>query len=445
MSISNFRDFISMINETVELPILDVVIDDSGLVYDGKQAPLTKGRVERIKSKELIGGRQTTVYKVSRILGDDGKEYPAGIDKNGNIVVLTSRLDKQLRAVDSTGNPIPVLPEVRLKYKIKHDYYYQDPAYDYYNIIPIQPTGWVNIKVDLEVVKRVRRYARTLGTNTRGHKSFIDKLEEFQKFSSLKRDDVYIKRLKRGRIQKEMSCILLLRYIDEIKDFFNPSQSGFLLESFISGLIPNARTKEDNSPVDIKTPTDRYQLKFVDFKTEYIDIVRDLDGTLLDYYILAIKYVDKIEILVVNGTEISKRIESGSIVNFVTSGLKRPKPDPDKKKVEPVVREVGTQRFIMKNLNLISDETILDRFSIDLTNIDGRISNLGDSLKQNLDGLYKELSEFQYNVETITTGITEDGKVVKEQSEFDVFHLKAERNISNIGVKLKDLVSDINK
>ena len=183
MGISNFRDFISMLNETVELPILDVVIDDNGLVYDGKQAPLVKGRVERIKAKELIGGRSTTVYKVSRILGDDGKEYPAGIDKNGNVVCLTIRLDSQLRVTDEKGAPIPVLPEIRGMYKIKYDYYYQDPSYDYYSIIPIAPTGWVNIKVDLEVVKRVRRYARTLGTNTKGHQSFLDKLEEFQKFS----------------------------------------------------------------------------------------------------------------------------------------------------------------------------------------------------------------------------------------------------------------------
>lgn len=441
MSISNFRDFISMLNETVELPILDVVIDDNGLVYDGKQAPLVKGRVERIKAKELIGGRSTTVYKVSRILGDDGKEYPAGIDKNGNVVCLTSRLDSQLRVTDEKGAPIPVLPEIRGMYKIKYDYYYQDPSYDYYSIIPIAPTGWVNIKVDLEVVKRVRRYARTLGTNTKGHQSFLDKLEEFQKFSSLKRDESYIRRLKRGRIQKEMSCILLLRYIDEIKDFFNPSQSGFLLESFISGLIPNARTKEDNSPVDIKTPTDRYQLKFVDFKAEYIDIVRDLDGSLLDYYILAIKYVDKIEILVVSGQEMTRRIEAETPMRFVTAGLKKVKPG----EPVPVVREVGTQRFSMKYLTPITDESILNRFTIDLTNIEGRISNLGESLKENLDKLYSELSDFQYNVETITTGITQDGKVIKDQSEFDVFHLKAERNITNIGVSLKDLVADINR
>lgn len=441
MSISNFRDFISMLNETVELPILDVVIDDNGLVYDGKQAPLVKGRVERIKAKELIGGRSTTVYKVSRILGDDGKEYPAGIDKNGNVVCLTSRLDSQLRVTDEKGAPIPVLPEIRGMYKIKYDYYYQDPSYDYYSIIPIAPTGWVNIKVDLEVVKRVRRYARTLGTNTKGHQSFLDKLEEFQKFSSLKRDESYIRRLKRGRIQKEMSCILLLRYIDEIKDFFNPSQSGFLLESFISGLIPNARTKEDNSPVDIKTSTDRYQLKFVDFKAEYIDIVRDLDGSLLDYYILAIKYVDKIEIFVVSGQEMTRRIEAETPMRFVTAGLKKVKPG----EPVPVVREVGTQRFSMKYLTPITDESILNRFTIDLTNIEGRISNLGESLKENLDKLYSELSDFQYNVETITTGITQDGKVIKDQSEFDVFHLKAERNITNIGVSLKDLVADINR
>ena len=55
------------------------------------------------------------------------------------------------------------------------------------------------------------------------------------------------------------------------------------------------------------------------------------------------------------------------------------------------------------------------------------------------------MSEFQYNVETITTGTTEDGKVIKEQDEFDVYHLKAERNILNLKESLTDLVTDINR
>ena len=99
----------------------------------------------------------------------------------------------------------------------------------------------------------------------------------------------------------------------------------------------------------------------------------------------------------------------------------------------------------MKELNILNDETILNKFKIDLTNIEGRILNLGESLKNNLDNLYRELSDFQYNIETITTGTTQDGKVIREQSEFDVFHLKAERNILNLKKNLNDLVSDINK
>jgi len=424
MSISRYKEFISMINEKIDLPILDIVIDDGGVVYNSDEAELIKGRVERTK-QEFRGpdGRKQTITVVSRILGDNGKDYPLGIDKNGNVIALHSRLDDQNRVLDSNGNPIPVLPEVRSRYKIKYDYYYQSPEYDYFNLIPIIPTGWVNVKIDMEVVKRVRRYSKTLGSNTRGHKSFLDKLEEFQKLSSLERENIYIKRLKRGRIQKEMSCILMLRYIDEIKDFFNPSQSGFLFESFISGLIPNSRTKEDNSPVDIKSPTDRYQLKFVDFKANYSDMVKDLDGTILDYYIISVKYVNRIEILIINGREITKRLEEGKSVDFITTG----------------------ERFKMKELNILNDETILNKFKIDLTNIEGRILNLGESLKNNLDNLYRELSDFQYNIETITTGTTQDGKVIREQSEFDVFHLKAERNILNLKKNLNDLVSDINR
>jgi hypothetical protein len=30
-------------------------------------------------------------------------------------------------------------------------------------ILPIIPTGWVNVKIDMEVIKRVRRYSSSLG------------------------------------------------------------------------------------------------------------------------------------------------------------------------------------------------------------------------------------------------------------------------------------------
>lgn len=413
MYISKFNKFFKELNETIELPILDIVIDDDGVIYNGQEAPLVKGRIERV-SRGVV----------TKILGTNNNLYPAGIDKNGNVIAIET--DDEGRALNSKGEPIQIPGHIQSRYKVKIPYYYASPEYDYYSLIPIEPTGWVNVKIDMEIVKRVKRYAKSLGTNTKSHQSFIDKLLEFEKFSTQKREDKYISRLKRGTIQKEMSCILLLHYINEIKDFFNPSQSGFLFESFIAGLIPDSRIKEDNSPVDIRTSHDRYQLKLLDWKSKYVEVTMDNDlarSRYLEHYMIALKYIDRIELLIIDGVELEKRAADGKLSGIVTGG----------------------GRFKIDVLTNLKDDSLLKKFIIDLTDIDGRIQNLGENLKMSLSNLYEELSKFQYNVETIITGINEKGQVVKDQSQFDIYHLKAEDNIKKLAEHLSNLVADINK
>lgn len=439
MHISKYNKFFKDLNEarTVDLPILDVVIDDDGNVLNGKDGnSLVKGRVERIR----IRGDK----KVTRILGTDNKDYLAGIDKNGNVIALSDYVDIEFKVLGKDKQPLPIPDNIRREYRIKDKYYYNSPNHDYYALIPIVPTGWVNVKIDMEIVKRVRRYSKSLGTNTRGHQSFIDKLGEFEQLSAKSGDkarkEQYIKRLKRGRIQKEMSCILLLQHINELKDFFNPSQSGFLFESFIAGLIPNSRIKEDNSPVDIKTTMgDRYQCKMVDYKNDYIEITKDIDpnqSPYLDYYIIASKHIDKIELFIIDGVELEGRIEDGTInqtINYITSGVSRTTNNP------PI------PKFKVSSFRESNDEQLFEKFIIDLSDIDGRIKNLGESLKQNLDKIYQELSMFQFNVETIISGTNEKGVPIKNREEFDRYQMLAESNIKNLADHLENLVADINK
>jgi hypothetical protein len=433
MQLKRFNQFFTLLSEaqTVELPILDIVIDDNGVPHNGSEADLVKGRVKRLSRGN-----------VEYILGTDNKRYPAGIDKNGNVTALI--VDDEGRALQSDGKtPIQIPDYVRTAYKIKADGYYVGDEWDYYSLVPIEPTGWVNVKIDMEIVKRVKRYARSLGTNNRGHQSFLDKLTEFQKFSSQSRSPQYIQRLKRATIQKEMSCILLLHHINEIKDFFNPSQSGFLFESFVGGLIPNSRIKEDNSPVDIKTTVgDRYQLKFVDWKTDYVEITKDIDpsrSSYLEHYMIALKHVEKIELLIIDGAELERRIEGNTIGDLITKGESRTK---DKVTGKPLYIK---PKFAVNRISALNDDGLVKKFTIELTDIDGRISNLGESLKASLNELYKELSVFQYNVETIITGVNEKGKPIRDIGEFDVYHLSAEQNIKNLSDHLNRLVQDIRK
>lgn len=402
------------LNESV-LTVLDVVIDSDGLVYNGEQADLVKGRV-KIEANGVI----------TQILGTNNINYPAGIDKNGNLVALAT--DDESRALvlnNDPNNPQPILipNEIKTQYGIDHDYYSVGPEFDYQSLIPNKPTGWVNVKIDMELIKRVRRYAKHLGRKSAvGHESFMSKLLEFERLSTQTRLPQYISRLKRATIQKEMSVILLLQYINEVKDFFNPSQSGFLFESFIAGLMDSAKVKEDNSSVDINTPTDRYQLKLLDYKTPYVKAIKE-SGEWLEYYIIALKHVDKIDMYIIDGGVLTTRANNGNL-----GGLMTP-----------------YNRFIVQGLIKLNDDALVKKVTIELNGLEEKIKNIGNNLKQSLTEMYDELSKFQYNIETIITGVNENGKPVKNQEEFDVYHLSAERNILNLRDHLRNLVSDINK
>ena len=293
MDIKKFDDFI---NEVVKIPVLDVLIDDNGNLYNGKieNYPLRKGNIVQKK----INGRNTLVG----IIGADAESYPAGIDKNGVLVAVNE--DEDDYATKKVGNDyvrIPIPQDIIDLYENELDgLTYWKTDVDYSFLVPILPTGWVNVKIDMEIFKRVKRYSSGLGSVKRGHTSFISKLEDLNSINFIKKRKRSIK-----SIQREMSVIMLLHYIEEIKSFFTPSAAGFLFESFIAGLIPNAKVISDNSAADIVSDGRGYQVKTLDAhnnpSVEFI--MRDIDGVkqFLDHYVVCFKYADRIEIYVLDG------------------------------------------------------------------------------------------------------------------------------------------------
>lgn len=419
----------------VYLSILDVVIDDNGKLYNGDGNTLVKGRVQR------------TNGKISKILGTDGKEYPAGIEKSGRLVATKEREDEagNIIALSSNEQPLRVSKELIKNYKLKglNGYWYiftNNNYYDYYNLIPIIGTGWVNMKIDMEIVKRVRRYSADMGVHsTREHVKFLSKLSDFALISDLKRKktDKQAGILRRRTIQKEMSTIILLHCINEIKDFFNPSSSGFLFESFLAGLIPNARINDDNTAADLVADGNTYQIKLISGNTPYVDVVLDktigsnaegsnkviLEERYLSYYIISVKFIDRIEIYVIDATTTTTE-NNGPMEELITK----------------------TGSFVMSKVKDMADieDSIVNRYIINLTNIEGRIENLGSGLKENLEKLYLEISDFQYNVETIISGIDKDGKRIGDIG-FDMYDLKCKKNVDDLKIFLGSLIGDFKR
>lgn len=431
--VSNIGKEVKRIPTSVSLTILDVVIDNNGILYDGNyDTKIIKGRVQRSSDGTIL-----------KILGTDNNYYPAGIEKNGRLVSINKREEENgnVIALSEENVPLPIPKEIRKnkKFNALNGYWCisvgNNGYFDYFDLIPIMGSGWVNIKVDMEIVKRVRRYSSDIGQKLGGHLEFVSKLKEFQNISDINRKKSVgeIRRLGRRRIQKEMAAIILLHYINEIKDFFTPSSSGFLFESFLAGLIPNARINDNNTSADLIADGRTYQVKLLSENTLYVDVVLNrtidadtkkiTDEKYLDYYIISLKYVDKIEVYIIDAT---------------TSSTENIGP------IDELMTQAGT--FIMSKIKTkaVIEDSIVSKFKIDLTDIEGRILNIGENIKKNLDTLYNEISDFQYNIETIISGIDKDGKRMNDKG-FDLYDQKTKNNIDKLRDGLELLVGSFRK
>lgn len=367
MDVIKFSEFIK---ENVMMTVLDCVIDEKGNIYNGEnpEFPLTKGYIQKEKKPNI---------SIKHIIGDDKKIYPAGIDKNGNLV--SGNRDERGYLIDNEGIRIPVAEWVNNSYRI-HSWKFDK---DYTKLVPMVSTGWVNTKIDMEVIKKVRRYSRGLG-NMPGIAGFMNKLEELQRISA---DRILKGKKRRNVIQKEMSVIMLLHYINEIKNFFTPSASGFLFESFIGGMIKNSKVVEDNSKADIWADGETWQIKLYDgVSTSNLPIAYMAPGIPVDNFVIALKFAERIDIIVLKGKEEYKE-DPLYYLNFVAS---------------------------VKNFSLSKLKATSMKYSIELLGIEQRIESIAEGLKESIEDIYSDLSTFQYNIESIITGVDERGKLINE-------------------------------
>lgn len=413
MDIIKFKNFL---NENVMITVLDCVIDEFGNLYNGtnNQYPLMKGYIEKEKLPRI---------SVGRILGDDKRTYLAGIDKNGVLVAAEKNKSLDGYLVDNSGNRVKVPEWIRgtkSRYWKFHDVTKDENGnqiksynYDYSKLVPQVATGWVNTKVDMEVIKKVRRYSRGLGQGS-GREGFVSKLSDLQRISS---EGLQKRKRSRNTIQKEMSVIMLLHYINEIKNFFTPSASGFLFESFLGGLIKNSKVVEDNSKADVRADGETWQIKLYDGVSASTISVAYLDETTtpkipVDHFVICLKYADKIDIIVLRGIEDTS--DPLCYKNFTTNS--------------------GFSVAKIKNTPF--------KYTIELLGIEEKIESIASGLKQSIDDIYADLSTFQYNIESIITGVDEKGKLLNE-SKFDQTYNDSVRIAQGLDVKITSLYKSI--
>ena len=249
-------------------------------------------------------------------------------------------------------------------------------------IVNGEVNSWINVKIDNDLPLRISRYTRAIDEYTESNE-----IEE--KLEVLSNPDKFD-----GGIQYSLSIIMLLQYLKEIRMNFNPQTSGFLFEGFIGGLIHLEKRLENYGIVDLKDNKYKYQIKFYDEKSQ----IKYKSGC--DYYIIAVKKSEFVYVWV-----LSKR----TIKNVLTDG---------------------------GNISISQMQKVYIPFGkLDLNNIDNRIKKLSKGIKKKISSLYDNISELNYNIETIITGVDKNNNVV-DIEDIDRYYEYSEENILKISQEL---------
>ncbi len=335
---------------------------------------------------------------VIQILSGDNTEYAAGIDSNGSL--HAKRIDREGNVIDLVRNPI-----------------YNKNTNSYWNINNRYAddnkgsTGWNNVKVDKDMFKKVRRFSIALGGDDTVT-GLEKKLKMLSNPSSIRKYAGNTSELMR----KNIVCIILLKYLQEIKDNFTPSSSGYLFETFLSGLI-SARVPDNGAFFDMVSQTNytTYQIKFVSYDSDSIELNLKKDCS---EYLLALKENSKIHIF-----RLSKKQDGATISqkrdlnNFLVSN------DSNNVKVELLREKIGSDICI----------------TLDLSKIETHISTMSIELEEIINGLYSNIDDLNTNVETIITGVNKDNI---EVDSFDDYYSNSNDNLEKIGEFIKKLDFD---
>ena len=267
-------------------------------------------------------------------------------------------------------------------------------------------TGWVNVKIDKEVFFRIKRFIKAIDSRT-GAVAFDDKLKYISNPIKYKYGS------KNENIQRQMAGIILLKYLNEIKNHFSPSSSGFLLESFLGGLI-GGTVLDDNGPVDI-VGDDRqtYQVKFFSWKTSHLKIKADPNDQ-CDNYIIALKDNDDIYIWRLikppANYSVPTRTNQTESEYLLSNWL-------DNGKIHAT--KLKKRKDLAIKINVSTQE------------INNKIRDISEVLMLSLKDIWDEISDLQYNIETIVSGVDKDSINV-DDDKYDELYNNAKENLEEL-------------
>lgn len=280
------------------------------------------------------------------------------------------------------------------------------------------PEGWVNVKIDRQLEFRLKNYVDVLDD----HLISTNKIHPGQKHDLFSKIDALADMgneltSDQVSIQTKLSIVTLLQYLRELKNNFNASTSGFLLECFLASLI-GAKVKGDFSKFDLThkildVGKLKYQIKFYgEGNPSEIDWPDDIRKR-CDYYILAIKEGDKISVSIFNGKNTADPSYMANFAKPIGRGKNRGTDVIRSKDIYKKVKNSnGTTDEVLvrtdKWITMDPGENVYTNFqfkrTIDLKQIERIISSCSQSIQDSIKILFDRISEMEYHAESIITG-----------------------------------------
>lgn len=316
--------------------------------------------------------------------------------------------------------------------------------------------GWVNVKIDEKMFKRMSRYVPALDKITNKPYSMFEKIEKLSSFNI----GVEYESLS---IQDKISIIIILQYLKEIKNNFNSSSAGFLIEGFLATLIYGELTPERSAADLISKPYDElipvkfrgsdfdksrgksYQIKlYRETKNGIIKLAWD-NNRICDYYVICLKNEkNDIDVSILEGRRNGKNsiIEFAQKNKYPNNKIRKYKDGKEKKPLTDIQKTYIKTENDKDYINIKTDKISNNlKMSLKISDIDELIKKHAENIQDNISNMFNKLSEVHYNIDTLITGIDENGK--PQVDSVDKIGEKCNRSISELGEEVTKLTKNM--
>lgn len=303
------------------------------------------------------------------------------------------------------------------------------------------PEGWVNVKLDHQLFKRMNRYVVTLDDIVgEGNKYNL-----YEKIQAISQIGQYIESNSLS-VQNKISIITILQYLKELRTHFDPTSSGFLLEGFLATLI-HGRIEEGRKPFDMTTSYNEldavrfkatgglgktYQIKLYKIDS-YIKVNM---SQICDYYVICLKEKDDIWVHILDGKNPSHPQFIGGPLSAQYIKGKFPKkeeiPNP-----ESYIRHDGNKQYMVINTKKLRENDL--RMKLEIGNLDELIKKCGENIVNSINDTYVKLSELHYNIDSLVSGIDKNQRLI----DVDEAKRQADETIKDITKSISKLSENI--